>query len=169
VQRRWRVIFVVAVSLLLAPLLGAGTALADPPSTPAPGSVLVTPPAQVTLVLGPESRGASGLDILVTDAAGIRRDTGLPSLRGPVASVGLAPGLAPGSYTVDWRLRDAAGTPTAGTFLFTLAPAAPSTDQALTLAGSPGEGVRPVFWLAGGLLVAVAGAGCLSVAGTRRR
>ncbi|WP_181779818.1 copper resistance protein CopC, partial [Pseudonocardia pini] len=68
----------------------------------------------------------------------------------------LATDLAAGSYTVDWRLVDAAGAPRTGTFLFTLAPAVETA--ALTLQDEGAAWRRtPAPWLAGGLVLLVGG------------
>ncbi|GAA4699699.1 hypothetical protein GCM10023215_42910 [Pseudonocardia yuanmonensis] len=128
---------------------------ADTPSNPAPGATLATAPDRVSVEVGATGPGAEVL-VLVTDAAGVRRDVGDPVLRAGTATVRLAGGLAPGSYTVDWRVTD--GTREgfrSGTFLFTVAPAAGPPVPAAALTTLPRT---PAMWLAAGLLLIVGSA-----------
>lgn len=155
----------VAALVFLALVWPVGDAAAAPVSTPEPGALLTSAPARVTLAV--EEHGTD-LRIVVTDAAGTRRDVGVPAIAGTVGSVDLAPGLEPGSYTVDWRWVDAAGAPRSGTFLFTLAPVVETAASALG-PGFTGRRDAAALWLASGLLVVVGGLALVRSATRARR
>ncbi|GAA4535578.1 copper resistance CopC family protein [Pseudonocardia xishanensis] len=154
-----------AVLVLVALLWPVGVAAAAPVSTPEPGALLTSAPARVQIAV--EER-VTDLQILVTDAAGVRRDVGAPAVHGPVGAVDLTPGLAAGSYTVDWRLRDPDGSLRSGTFLFTLAPAVETAASARDT-GPTGRRHPTALWLAAGLVVVVGGLALVRSAGRVRR
>jgi methionine-rich copper-binding protein CopC len=153
--RTWRAVIGVA-ALAAGLVLPAGAAAADPSSSPAPGSTVASVPDRVSVAVGPAEPRAE-VTILVTDAAGVRRDVGDPVLRAGTATVDLDGGLTAGSYTVDWRVTDGAGT-RSGTFLFAVAPAAAASVPAAAVTDLPGSAA---VWLAAGLLLLVGGAATL--------
>ena len=109
-------IVAVLASLAIAPAAGAHAVLEE--SRPSNDSVVQVSPAQVTLRFS-ESIDTSPSAIRVYAADGARVDDG--SIERPdanVASVGLEPRLADGTYTVTWRVVSADTHPVAGAFVF---------------------------------------------------
>jgi methionine-rich copper-binding protein CopC len=90
---------------------------------PAVGSSVTPAPAQITLHY---SEGVEPLftTVVVTDAAGVRVDSGSPKIAPgdpKTLLVGLKP-LKPGDYTVDWHVTSVDTHKTQGHFSFTVAP-----------------------------------------------
>ncbi|MBF6046251.1 hypothetical protein GO001_13600 [Streptomyces sp. NRRL B-1677] len=115
---------------LLAALLcalgpGAGSASAHAALTstdPASGSVVPTAPRQVKLTFS-EGVLLSADSVRVLDPQGKRVDEGKPAHvdgKSDTAAVGLAGGLADGTYTVAWQAVSADSHPVAGAFTFSI-------------------------------------------------
>ena len=116
-RRTWVAGIVAALaSLAIAPAAWAHAVLEE--SRPSNDSIVQVSPAQVTLRFS-ESIDTSPSAIRVFAADGARVDDG--SIERPdanVASVGLEPRLADGTYTVTWRVVSADTHPVAGAFVF---------------------------------------------------
>jgi copper transport protein len=137
---------VAAVLLLLATSVAVLLATAAPAAAHAsllgtsPGSdeVLAEAPAEVVLTFS-EDVATSGDAIRVLDPAGKRSDDGEIGRRsadtGTAYGVGLADGLADGTYTVAWHVVSTDGHPISGAFVFSIG--APSQ----TTVELPGEAV----------------------------
>ncbi|HMM43394.1 MAG TPA: copper resistance protein CopC [Thermomicrobiales bacterium] len=142
---RW---LVVAMALVLA--LAAATAVAheDPAeSVPADGSVVRTPPQEVTITFPGEldANGSSikvvgpGGDDVTADGAGVNLDN--PDRNTLVAP--LAGDLPDGEYTVEWvALSLADGHETSGDFSFTVDPNAP--EEASPVVAAPESTTTPI-------------------------
>jgi methionine-rich copper-binding protein CopC len=91
-------------------------------ATPAVGSEVSGSPPTVALTYS-EPVEPSFSSIQVTDASGVRVDTGPPVAadRGRQLSVGLKP-LRPGTYKVEWRITSVDTHKTAGHFMFSVRP-----------------------------------------------
>ncbi|MFF7726289.1 copper resistance protein CopC [Streptomyces sp. NPDC008001] len=133
---------------LLAALLcalgpGAGSASAHAALTatdPASGSVVPAAPGRVKLTFS-EGVLLSADSVRVLDPQGKRVDEGKPAHvdgRSDTAAVGLAGGIADGTYTVAWQAVSADSHPVAGAFTFSIG--APSK----TAAEVPAAGADPV-------------------------
>ena len=117
-------------SFLLMALLACGSALAHAhlmTSTPAEGSALASAPEAVTLTFSEPAR---------ITAAAVQKDPGPKhALRAadaaPAASVYMPlPALAPGAYSVTWRVIGADGHIVSGQLHFSIGAASPQTPHA---------------------------------------
>lgn len=123
-------------------------------SVPAADSTVATAPTQVVVKFS-EELTAEGNEIIVTDAAGARVDTGATTLDKSDADrmslvVALKSGLANGTYKVEWKNSSTDGHSEEGSFSFTIGAAA-SAPTALPRTG--GESTAATLFLVGALLV----------------
>jgi copper resistance protein C len=149
-------------------------------STPANGSTLTSPPTAIVLTFE-EPPTTSGLAVALTAPDGTV-STLAPTLAGAVVTAPVTGTLAPGAYTVAWRVVADDGHPLTGTLAFTFA--APSTSASTsasatsaaaspvattTAAGAPStSSVGAGWWIALGAVVVLA-VGAVVVLGRRRR
>jgi LPXTG-motif cell wall-anchored protein len=150
-----------AIALLLTILAafaltgGIASAHADyESSVPAADSTVATAPTQV-VVKFTEELTAEGNELVVTDAAGARVDTGATTLDKSDADrttvvVALKSGLANGTYTVEWKNSSTDGHSEEGSFSFTIGAA---TSAPTTLPSTGGESASAALFLVGALLV----------------
>ncbi|HEY7488349.1 MAG TPA: copper resistance CopC family protein [Streptosporangiaceae bacterium] len=150
------------VTTLLALLVGA--AIAGPASahttlksaSPASGST-VGPPSQIVLTYADPVRFTQ---VLVTDAAGRRYQSGRPVNVDNTVTEQVASSLPNGRYTVAWRVVAPDGHPVEGTYQFTVtgsaataAPAPAGGQAGKTNDSGPGAGIwwiAPLILLLGG-------------------
>ncbi|MCG6494838.1 FixH family protein [Kitasatospora sp. A2-31] len=141
-RRRLAGLLGVLGAVLALMLAGAGPAAAHATlqsTDPAQNSVLATAPQAVTLTFS-EAVSLSGDSVRVLDPAGKAVDTGNPAHadgRDNTARVGLAAGLAGGTYTVAWRAVSEDSHPIGGAFTFSVG--APSDTSVSTTALSGAE------------------------------
>lgn len=151
-----------AIALLLTILAafvltgGIASAHADyESSVPAADSTVTAAPTQV-VVKFTEELNAEGNELVVTDTAGARVDTGATTLDKSDADrttlvVALKPGLASGTYKVEWKNSSTDGHSEEGSFSFTIGAA---TSAPTTLPNtSGGEAASAALFLVGALLV----------------
>ena len=145
-------------------------------STPANGSTLTSAPTAITLTFE-EPPTTSGLAVALTAPDGTV-STLVPTLSGDVVTAPVTGTLAPGAYTVAWRVVADDGHPLTGTLTFTLAEPSPSAASAsasvspvatttavdATSTSSLGGG----WWIAIGAVVVLA-VGAVVLVGRRRR
>jgi hypothetical protein len=147
VRRTLAVLLVAAVGVL------AGPSVAQAHSTlvstdPADGSIVVGPPAQVTLTFD-EAVESLGTQIVVLAPDGRTVSSGDAVLAGPSVSEAVSSGLPAGAYRVEWRVTSSDGHPVSGTFTFTATagsapgPAAPTAGATQTAATTPSAGATP--------------------------
>ncbi len=147
-------------------------------SLPAAGSVLPRAPERVEIWFTQELFRREGANVIeVRAGSGERVDAGDPVVGDrdrTRLSVGLAPGLAPGSYAVAWQTLSAVDGDTArGSFGFTLDPDAPEPPEPEAAAGpapaaTPGTeeiaaaaaagGREPPWWILGAIAALAAAA-----------
>ena len=151
-------------------LAGAGPASAHAAlesTDPAQNSVVATAPAFVTLTFS-EAVSLSGDSVRVLDPAGKPVDTGDAAHadgRADTARVGLAGGLANGTYTVAWRAVSDDSHPVGGAFTFSVGAASTTSVSATALQDAKADGVvaalygtgRAVAYGAFALLMGTAG------------
>ena len=151
-------------------LAGAGPASAHAAlesTDPAQNSVVATAPAFVTLTFS-EAVSLSGDSVRVLDPAGKPVDTGDAAHadgRAETARVGLAGGLANGTYTVAWRAVSDDSHPVGGAFTFSVGAASTTSVSATALQDAKADGVvaalygtgRAVAYGAFALLMGTAG------------
>ncbi|KQZ87448.1 hypothetical protein ASD62_17855 [Phycicoccus sp. Root563] len=91
-------------------------------SSPAAGSVVARAPQVVTLTFGEEVQaGDGGIDVYDDRFAPVDAGPVLATPRDPFTlRVSLPPGLAPGTYTVAWRVSSGDTHPVAGSFRFSV-------------------------------------------------
>lgn len=119
---------------------GAAGAHADlARSDPADGSTLSAPPAAVRAWF---TEAVDTGTLAVEDASGREVARGGERLEKDGLSLALPP-LAPGAYTVKWRLLSVDGHPVAGTFEFTVAAAAAPPGPAPAAPEAPPEPAAP--------------------------
>jgi copper resistance protein C len=163
---------VAAVLLAGAPAASAHAHLLT--ASPAGRSTVTTAPTQVTLTFDEAVRAPAVL--VVTGPDGRRVDRGRPRLGGTVVRVGLAPALAPGDYTVAFRVVSDDGHPVAEQLSFTYAPAGASPPAGSTGAPPAAGGHQHAGdagstnggWVVGAV-AALLLAGGLALLGARRR
>lgn len=144
-QFRW---LVVAMALVLA--LAAATAVAheDPAeSVPADGSVVRTPPQEVTITFpGELDAEGSSIKVVGPDGQDITADNAGVNLDNPDRNTLVAPltgDLPDGEYTVEWvALSLADGHETSGDFSFTVDPNAP--EEASPVVAAPESTTTPI-------------------------
>jgi len=156
--RRWPIVAIALIALMLA---GAGIASAHAKlksSVPAAGSSVATAPATVVAVFdNHDALQANGSLLKVTDASGAAVDKGDTALDKADADrktlvVSLNDGLGNGTYTVAWTATsEGDGSKEEGSFTFTVGAA--STSAPATL---PATGAGDVGSLAALLVAAVA-------------
>lgn len=120
--RRWLVTLVLGG--LLAALVAGPAAAADHElvvSDPGPREQVDRPPGFVTLAFSDEV-DPSLAKLLVQDASGANVTTGELVVEGTNMASQLLDGLAPGTYTVTYRLARTDGQPQGGTFQFSFGP-----------------------------------------------
>jgi copper resistance protein C len=140
--RMWRAAAVIALTAG-GVVVGATAAAAHAillATTPADGSVLRTPPSQVSLRFD-EAVGRPAY-LSVTGPGG-RVDAGSTTINGAVVSVKLRATTSAGSYTVAYRVVSDDGHPVEGTFRYQLGGAAVSSPSASTSTGTPSSGGQP--------------------------
>jgi copper transport protein len=96
-------------------------------SVPAAGSVVATPPTEVTLYFD-EEVGTSLGAARVFAPSGARADKSRLIGDGRVVHVPLESGLAPGTYVVVWRVTSDDGHPASGRFSFSIGHPSPAAD-----------------------------------------
>lgn len=102
-------------------------------SVPADGETLTTAPRELVLTYNNEI-ATIGAEVQISDPAGTVL-TETPAVEGTNATVTLPQDLAPGAYSVAWRVTSSDGHPIEGTLAFTLdvpAPTAEPTTEAPT-------------------------------------
>ena len=128
---------VVAVTVTAAPA-GAHDQLVS--TQPAAGERLAQPPAALTLTFSADVLDL-GTTVVLRGADGTDVATGATTVSGPDVVVALPP-LAPGDYTVVWRVVSVDGHPISGTFDFGVeGPADPTADP--TAEPSPTTSASP--------------------------
>lgn len=131
-------------------------------SSPADGSTLAQPPAQVVLTFE-EPPVELGAQVVVTGPDG-PVSSGTPRLDGDDVIADVQPQAPAGRYTVAWRMTSDDGHPVSGTFAFTAQAAAAggTPTAAATPAPAPAEAPRrqPLIpswgWIAAGVIAIVA-------------
>ena len=149
-------------------------------STPANGSTLTSAPTAITLTFE-EPPTTSGLAVALTAPDGTV-STLVPTLSGDVVTAPVTGTLAPGAYTVAWRVVADDGHPLTGTLTFTLSvPSPPPSPSAASASGSASPVATTTavdatstsslgggWWIAIGAVVVLAVGGVVLV-GRRRR
>lgn len=135
---------VLLIGLALAPAAQAHTSLKE--SSPADGQT-VSPPTEIVLTFTDPVNQAVEPRVVVTGPDDTKHQSGKAVAEGAVVTQQLAGELAPGEYTVGWRVVAQDGHPVSGSFTFTVegqadssAPAdqsAPAQDTASTTTPAP--------------------------------
>ena len=163
-----------ALLLVAAPSASAHDALVS--TTPANGSTLTSAPTAITLTFE-EPPTTSGLAVALTAPDGTVSKLA-PTLSGDVVTAPVTGTLAPGAYTVAWRIVADDGHPVTGSFAFTLAAPSPSASASATSASpvstttavdaTSTSSVGAGWWVALGAVVVLV-VGAVVVLGRRRR
>lgn len=95
-------------------------------SVPADGETLTTAPRELVLTYNNEI-ATIGAEVQISDPAGTVL-TETPAVEGTNATVTLPQDLAPGAYSVAWRVTSSDGHPIEGTLAFTLDVPAPTVE-----------------------------------------
>lgn len=129
---------VALVATLTVLLLGSTAASAHDrldSTTPKDGATVATAPTEVVLTFS-DDVVAVGTEIVVNGPDGDVQQ-GRPRIDGTTVSQSLAPGSAPGKYTVTWRATSKDGHPVSGTFGFTATSAGASVPSRTTATSDP--------------------------------
>nr|WP_274635813.1 copper resistance CopC family protein [Microbacterium bovistercoris] len=148
-------------------------------TTPADGSSVDALPAEVTLTFNDTVTDAGGEanQVRVLDASCQVLDDGALSIQDNVVSQAIS-GSATGPVHVLWRVVSRDGHPVSGEFTFTVAGGEASApqpsrtcDTAASAAPAPtaGQGVTPLPWIIGGIIVVIVIAGVAYLLVTRSR
>ncbi|CAB4845914.1 MAG: hypothetical protein F2911_08275 [Actinobacteria bacterium] len=174
-------VLVIAGNLLGAPGASAHDRMTG--STPADGSVVTAPPAQIRMTFTDEVV-TIGVAVIVVGPDGVRVARGKPVVDGLAVTQGLVPLTVSGAYTVSYRVVSSDGHPISGKLRFTatlppVASDASSSEPASVSVTEPGSaaatppaaelgsgGALP--WVVG-LVVLLALAGVSAVVLARRR
>ncbi|MQS08094.1 hypothetical protein FNX48_013170 [Streptomyces sp. IF17] len=161
--RRTALLLLLALSALLAVVIGAGPAAAHASltgSTPERDAVLEEAPTGVELTFS-EEVGVSDDSIRVLDPTGERIDDGEVIGGSGAYAVGLGPDLPDGTYTVVWQVVSADSHPVGGAFTFSIgapSPTAVAVPETTAGGGLPGFLYDTARWTAyAGFLLLVGG------------
>lgn len=161
---RWLERIIAVLWLLLIAVAPAGAHADFVSMSPAPGSVLATAPAEVTLRFS-EDVTAMGSTIVIIDPTGRAVSLGDPRVQGPAITVDVRDWGAAGTYHVNFRVLSVDGHIVTDSRTFDFVPEGsgsttdPYTEQDMATAApevSPIERVSPTagYWITG-LLMAV--------------
>ncbi len=135
-------------------------------SLPAAGATIPRAPERVEIWFTQQLFRREGANVIeVRDRSGARADTGdlvLDERDRTHLTVGLAPGLPPGSYAVSWQTLSAVDGDTArGSFDFTIDPDAPEAGAAERDAAPAATGGDSPWWILG-VLAAIGASAALA-------